>query len=230
MIGRDGQTPEAAAMDRRNNELSIALGRRARTWEEVKQRAQAIIDRSDRSGNGADGGAVWLTQSEWKNHPKDERTGKEKPPSGSNWPDVDWINGRVPNPVRYEYPYGGDAHRHEPAIDDALPLNPEDAAQMNPLSRPVASWSAEDLRRVMASPAYWQPGHPGRARAHAMVREWFERAQAGAARVGATGRPVRENAAAAVPAGGACEVPVRAHSREGGKVEVEAYCRARPAA
>jgi hypothetical protein len=39
-IGRDGQTPEAAAMDRHDNELAIALGERARTWNEVKQGAQ----------------------------------------------------------------------------------------------------------------------------------------------------------------------------------------------
>ena len=101
MIGRDEQTPEAAAMDRHQNELSIALGMRARTWDEVKQGAQEIIDRSDRSGNGANGGAVWLPESEWKNHPKEEKTGKEKPPSGWNWPNIDWSNGRVPNPMPY---------------------------------------------------------------------------------------------------------------------------------
>ncbi|MGH6898279.1 MAG: hypothetical protein ACREJ5_17305, partial [Geminicoccaceae bacterium] len=150
-------------MDRGNNELSIALGKRARTWEEVKQGAQEIIDRSDRSGNGADGGAVWLPEPEWSNHPKDRITG-ELPPEGWNWPNIDWINGRVPNPVPYEYPYGGEEHRHDPAIDDELPLDPEDAAQMSPLSRPVASWSEDDLRRVMASRVYWQPGHPGRGR------------------------------------------------------------------
>ena len=104
MIGRDGQTAAAAAMDRGNNELSIALGKGARTWEEVKEGAQEVIGRSDRSGNGGNGGAVWLGESEWKNHPKDERTGKEKPPSGWNWPNIDWINGRVRNRVPYKYP------------------------------------------------------------------------------------------------------------------------------
>jgi hypothetical protein len=82
MIGRHGQTPEAAAMDGHNNELSIALGKRARTWDEVKQGAQEIIDRSDRSGKGAEGGAVWLPQPEWSNHPKDTITGEELPPEG----------------------------------------------------------------------------------------------------------------------------------------------------
>jgi hypothetical protein len=162
---------------------------------------------------------------------QDEKTGKEKPPSGWNWPNIDWIGGRVPNTVPYHYPYGGEEHRHEPAIDDLLPLNPEDAAQMNPLSWPVASWSEDDLRQVMTSPAYWQPGHPGRARAHAMVREQFERAEtATPARVDSSGRRVPEPRAAAASAGGACEVPVQAHTRTGGKVEVEAHCRSRPVA
>jgi hypothetical protein len=229
-VGRDGQTPEAAAMDRRNNELAIALGKRARIWAEVKEGAQVIIDRSDRSGNGVNGGAVWLERSAWSNHPKDRITGEELLSDVWNWPQTDWINGRVPNPVPYKYPYGGDEHRHEPTIDDPLPLDPEDAAEMNPLSRPVASWSEDDLRRVIASPAYLQPSHPGRARAHAMVREWFAQAEARQpGRIDATGRRVPERARPVSAAGG-CEVPVQAHSRHSGKVEVAAHCRSRPAA
>jgi hypothetical protein len=187
------------------------------------------MDRSDRSGNGTNGGAVWLPEAQWSNHPKDRQTGKELPPSQWNWPNVDWIKGRVPNPVPYEYPYGGEEHRHEPTIDDPVPM--AQGAEVNPLSRPVASWSKEDLRRVMASPAYWQPGHPGRARAHAMVPEWFERAEASAAgRAHATRRSVPEQGTAAEPAGGGCEVPVRGHTRKGGEIEVDAHCRSRPAA
>ena len=53
----------------------------------------------------------------------------------------------MPNPVPYKYPYGGEEHRDEPATDDELPLNPRDSAQMNPLSRPGASWSDDDLRQ-----------------------------------------------------------------------------------
>jgi hypothetical protein len=64
-----------------------------------------------------------------------------------------------------------------------------------------------------------------------MVREWFERAQTAAPPgVDASGRRVPEPRAAAVPAGGACEVPVRAHNRAAGKIKVAAHCRARPAA
>jgi hypothetical protein len=54
-----------------------------------------------------------------------------------------------------------------------------------------------------------------------MVRQWFEqRVGPGPAPVDATGR---------IMAQGACPVPVRAHAREGGKVHVQAHCRARPA-
>jgi hypothetical protein len=230
MIRRERQTPEATAMDRRNNALAIMLGKTARTWDEVKLGAQRIMDRSDPSGSGVDGGAAWLTPSLWKGHPKDEITGEELPPTDWNWPDIDWINGRVPNPVPYVYPYGGEEYRREPAIDNPLPLGPAGAAVVNPLSLPVAGWSEDDLRQVMASAAYQQPGHPGRPRAHAMVRAWFEQdAAIEPAQVDATGRQVRARMAAA-PASGSCEVPVREHTREGGRVEVEAHCRARPAA
>jgi hypothetical protein len=161
----------------------------------------------------------------------DTKTGKEKSPEEWNWPATNWEDGTVDSDPTYRYPYGAEEHRHEPAIDHPLPLSAEDAAEVNPLSRPVASWSEDDRQEVMASPAYWQPGHPGRARSHAMVREWFERAEgAGAARVDATGRRVREQGAAATPTGGGCEVAVRAHARKGGKIEVEAHCRSRPAA
>jgi hypothetical protein len=50
------------------------------------------------------------------------------------------------------------------------------------------------------------------------------------ARIDATGRRVPERATSVSSAGGACEVPVRAHSRVGGRVEVGAHCRSRPAA
>jgi hypothetical protein len=152
-----------------------------------------------------------------------------KTPENSNWPEINWEAGTVEGDPGYRYPYAGEEYRHEPAIDDPLPLGPGGAV-VNPLSRPVAGWSEDDLRRVMASPVYLQPDRPGRARAHAMVRAWFERdAVTGPARVDATGRQVRERVAVA-PTGGSCEVPVREHAREGGKVEVDAHCRARPAA
>jgi hypothetical protein len=149
-----------------------------------------------------------------------------------NWPEIDW-NKSVDSDPDYRYPFGDESSRFTPAIDEPEaildPTRP--VSEVNPLSRPVASWSEGDLRRVMASPAYLQPSHPGRARAHAMVRNWFEEAgDDGPVRVDATGRQVREPARVAASAGGACEVPVQAHSRDGGKIEVDAHCRSRPAA
>jgi hypothetical protein len=62
-----------------------------------------------------------------------------------------------------------------------------------------------------------------------MVKSWFERQfGTGPARVDATGRPVREDLAVA-GSGGSCAVPVRGHTRQGGKVEVAAHCRAKGA-
>jgi len=73
--------------------------------------------------------------------PKDPLTSEELPPESRNWPEIEWEGGSLDSNPLYRYPYGGEEHRHEPALDDELPLNPQDAAQMNPLSRPMASWS-----------------------------------------------------------------------------------------
>jgi hypothetical protein len=55
---------------------------------------------------------------------------------------------------------------------------------MSPLSRPVATWSKHDLRRVNG-----RLNQPGRAGSDLMVRKWFEPAQTGTpARVDASGR------------------------------------------
>jgi hypothetical protein len=63
-----------------------------------------------------------------------------------------------------------------------------------------------------------------------MIRMWFERRfGTSPARVDATGRPAREDRIVA-RSGGGCPVPVRAHARKGGRIEVEAHCRATPAA
>jgi hypothetical protein len=66
-------------------------------------------------------------------------------------------------------------------------------------------------------------------RRSALVRAWFERRfGTDAPRVDATGHRVREDQATA--RSGGCPVPVRAHTRQAGKVEVAAHCRAAPAA
>jgi hypothetical protein len=63
-----------------------------------------------------------------------------------------------------------------------------------------------------------------------MVRAWFERRfGSGAVPVDATGRAIPDARPAAGSAG-ACPVAVRAHSRNGGKIEVGAHCPSIPAA
>jgi hypothetical protein len=171
LIGLDGQTPEAAAMDRGNNEPAIAIGKRARTWQQVVQGVRAFLEDSDRSGNAANGGAVWLPGSTWTNHPKDDLTNEELPPERWSWPEIDWINGRVEPRNPYRYPYGGEEYRYDPFLDGASPTMalPSPPSEVDPLSRPVVTWSEKDLQSLMNSPAFVQPGHPGRARAQAMV-------------------------------------------------------------
>jgi len=64
-----------------------------------------------------------------------------------------------------------------------------------------------------------------------MARNWFAQVVGdGPIRVDTTGRQVREPAGDGASGGGACEVSVRAHCREGGKVEVDVHGRSRPAA
>jgi hypothetical protein len=113
------------------------------------------------------------------------------------------------------------------------PMEMADAAEpaAAPLNLPLANWTEEDVRTVLNSPAYHRPDHPRRAEAERKVRAWFERRfGTGPVAVDATGRALRGGGATAGTAGGACPVPVRAHSRKGGKVEVGAHCRLRPAA
>ena len=62
-----------------------------------------------------------------------------------------------------------------------------------------------------------------------MVRTWFERRfGSDPALTDATGRLVRGKTVAG--SSGSCPVPVRAHTRQGAKIDVSAHCRATPAA
>ena len=85
------------------------------------------------------------------------------------------------------------------------------------------------MRTVLNAPAYLDPQHVRREQAQQMVRAWFERRfGSDPARVDATGRLVRAEPVMG-RSGGSCPVPVRAHTREGGKVGVGAHCRGTPA-
>jgi hypothetical protein len=104
------------------------------------------------------------------------------------------------------------------------------AAFAHPLDRPVETRSEQDVKTVLNAPAYLEPQHARREQAERMVRAWFEqRFGTDSTRADATGRLVRAEPAMA-GSGRSCPVPVRAHTRQGGKIEVGAHCRATPAA
>lgn len=127
---------------------------------------------------------------------------------------------------------GGPAHRYDAREGNAAPDAPSPRASNrdDPLDRSVASWTEADLRTVLNSPVYLQPQHPQRAEAERKVRAWFERPfSRGPVPMDATGRAIRDRGHTAGTAS-ACPVAVRAHSRNGGKVEVGAHCRSMPTA
>jgi hypothetical protein len=96
--------------------------------------------------------------------------------------------------------------------------------------RPVASWTEADVRTAMTSLAYLDAQHPDHRQVQRDVRAWFGRRYGiGPVSTDATGRAVRRSSDAP-PKADACPVQVRGYARDGGKVEVRAYCRERPTA
>jgi hypothetical protein len=204
---RGDQTAFDAQMDQHNNGI-VARERPAfKTWEDVVRWARAQIERSaSRNRDGEEGRALWL----------------EKQPA--NWrPNLE----NVPiTPIEK----GGPEHRFGARVAGGeASAAPERTATAHPLDRPIATWSEQDVRSVLNSPAYLAPQDARYAQAQRLVGAWFERRfGTGAARVDATGRRVREEDAMA--RSGGCPVPVRAHTRQDGNVDVAAHCRATPAA
>jgi hypothetical protein len=212
-----GQSSDAEAMDRHNNELGISIGKGARTWGDVIAHAQRLMDESDRSGTGAKGQARWLAPARWRKNPVDRATNQ---PIKLNWPESDWVNGVQHQP--YDYPFGGEDYRYPDergSRDDNGP----------PLARPVETWSKDDVRQVMLSRAYHHPGSPDHDLALGKVRAWFEYTYGNApAPVDATGRISMGGGSIRSGSAGGGSVHVSAHSREGGKVSVSAYDRSPP--
>jgi hypothetical protein len=202
------QTDRDEDMDNRNNNL-VAHAPEFRTWEDVVAWARGkIIDAAPHDGDGREGRAFWY----------------DKQPVG-------WRPDFTDVPIT-PIEKSGPEHRYDADEGDASPDAPSPRASTrdDPLDRPVASWT-EDVRIVIGSPAYLEPQHSRRAEAERKVRAWFERRfSRGPVPVDATGRAIRDRGHTAVGTASACPVPVHAHSRDGGKVEVGAHCRSRPAA
>ena len=86
--------PRARAMDLHNNDVGIAIGRKARRWEDIVRMTRAVIEATPRDGRGGPGTPVWLPQEDWRD-PPGRRT---------RWPDIDWDRA---DPPGRRSPYGG---------------------------------------------------------------------------------------------------------------------------
>ncbi len=89
-----GQSPAAEAMDKRNNEIGVELGRGASSWNDVVSRARGEFSDTGR--------ATWLPPSQWKLNPLDGSNNRI--PTGDprlNWP-VRWpVDGKPFPQVNY---------------------------------------------------------------------------------------------------------------------------------
>jgi hypothetical protein len=200
------QTERDNEMDNLNNSVA-ANGPEFQTWEDVVGWARRkIIEAAPLDGDGENGRAFWH---------------KKQPPA--------WRPDFTDIPIA-PIEKGGPEHRYAPNDLMTAPMGMADASEpaTAPLDRPVASWTEADVRTVLNSPAYLRPQHPKHIEAQALVRAWFERRFPGPVQVDATGRRKPDRDAASPSA--QCNVPVRAHARNAGKVHVVAHCRARPAA
>ncbi|WP_230873185.1 calcium-binding protein [Xylella fastidiosa] len=102
---RHGQMPASEKMDRHNNELGIAIGKRLRNdpnanWLSVINEARKLIDQS----NGQGDGVQWLDESQWEKNPTNDDG--IRLPNGSpeiNWPHK-WIEGPFQDPSGKQKP------------------------------------------------------------------------------------------------------------------------------
>ena len=145
IIGK--QPADEADMDRHNNEIGIAIGKKGRTFDEVVDGARDAVDQSvPDDGSGEDGTAKWLDPARW---------GEE---GGTNWP-PDWSKVQPPeNP----YPYAGENNRYEGnAVDEVM-------------DKPLEDMSEEDIDTLMGTGAYRASSHPDFQRLHRKVSAWYE--------------------------------------------------------
>ncbi len=93
----DGQTADAEAMDRRNNEIGIEIGKGSTDWGDVVSKSRKEF--------GDDGRATWLPPEKWGTNPKDADGNRmpnddprlnwppKWPTDGKPYPDVDYKPG-----------------------------------------------------------------------------------------------------------------------------------------
>lgn len=147
-------SPEGRGMDRRNNLLGIAIGSRARTFDEVVAMSREVMDRSPRDGSGGALGAVWLPPRTWAGGPSI---------SDGNWPLTDWA--KVPPQHRQRYRQGGEAYRH-PILRHGTDHRRAAAERRAAIAAETrAAWDAL-LRLDEAGDADLGPGGPVRVDAH----------------------------------------------------------------
>ncbi len=133
----DRQAPDAAAMDRSNNEIGVALGAGARKWGDVVSAARRVLSGSARDGSGmwqqgirtddtlAPVAARWLAEERWTKNPtfearapvgihpphariRDPRAGQEMAATMTNW----YTNPARPNGPAWIGGYVPDRYRY----------------------------------------------------------------------------------------------------------------------
>ena len=91
--------PNRAAMDKHNNDVGIGIGKNARSWQEVLERAREAV--SNGSTNSTDPNtASWRPRSEWGGNPKNDATpdpNDRLPTTETNWPPR-WPPQGIPSP------------------------------------------------------------------------------------------------------------------------------------
>jgi hypothetical protein len=135
-----GQTDDDADMDRTNNGIVVNEKPHFETWDDVVEWARAkIVESAAHDGDGEAGRAFWYEKQppEWR-------------PDLTNVPIAPIEKGGP------EYRYPGRSGLEEPTGM---------AEGSDPLDRAVASWTEEDVRTILSSPAYLQSHHPGRCSA-----------------------------------------------------------------
>lgn len=147
-----GQSDDDAKRDRTNNAIVVNEKPRFETWEDVVEWARAkIVQSAAHDGDGEDGRAFWY---------------EKQPP--------DWRPDFTGAPIT-PLPKPQDPMAEPMGMADTSGTGEERArgASSDPLDRSVASWSEDDVRTVLNSPAYLRSQHPRHRAAQRMVRLWF---------------------------------------------------------